>query len=81
MKWLIILLLAGCGTQRPAPVQVDIPVAVPCVESMPARPVNTFGQGEYVGGKAAAQRALTDSAAWETYSVLLEVQLAGCVRK
>lgn len=79
MKWLILLLLAGCAARQP--MHVDIPVAVPCVETMPARPSNTFGQGEYAGGKIAAQRALTDSAAWETYAVLLEVQLAGCVRK
>jgi hypothetical protein len=79
MKWLIILLLAGCAAQKP--VQVEIPVHVPCVEALPERPVNSFGQGEYPGDKAAAQRALTDSLAWERYSVLLEVELAGCVRK
>lgn len=79
MKWLIIILLTGCAVQKP--VQVQVPVAVPCVEALPERPANSFGQGEYPGDKVAAQRALMDSVAWERYSVLLEVQLAGCVRK
>jgi len=71
------LLLAGCAT-RPTP--APVPVAVGCVGTLPARPVNSFGAGAYPGDKAAAQVALIDSAAWEGYALKLEVIIAGCPR-
>lgn len=80
MRALILcLLLAGCAT-TPEPITVEIPVMVPCVGVVPVRPVNTFGTGSYPGDKAAAQAALTDSAAWEGYATKLEVVIAGCQR-
>jgi starvation-inducible outer membrane lipoprotein len=77
---ILCLLLTGCAT-APKPVTVEIPVTVPCVGELPARPVNTFGTGAYPGDKAAAQAALIDSAAWEGYATKLEVVIAGCPAK
>lgn len=74
---LAALLLAGCAS-APKTERVEIPVAVPCVGEVPARPINTFGTGAYPGDKAAAQAALIDSAAWEGYATKLEVIIAGC---
>jgi hypothetical protein len=80
MKWLLILLvLTGCASQEP--VQVKVPVHVPCIDKIPERPHSQFGNGEYPGDKAAAQAALLDAFAWEQYATLLEIQLAGCVSK
>lgn len=80
MKPLILcLLLTGCAA-APKTERVEIPVAVPCVGEVPARPINTFGTGTYPGDKAAAQAALIDSAAWEGYATKLEVIIAGCTR-
>jgi hypothetical protein len=72
---LVCLLLAGCAAP---PQKVPVPVAVGCVNAVPARPVNTFGAGAYPGEKGAAQTALIDAAAWEGYATKLEVIIAGC---
>lgn len=79
MKWLLLLMLAGCAAEKP--VTAEVPVYSPCVTKTPPRPVPKFGAGEYPGDKAAAQAALLDAAAWEWYATLLEIQLAGCVSK
>lgn len=38
MKWLILLLLAGCATKAPTTQEVKIPVYVSCVKAVPAKP-------------------------------------------
>lgn len=73
----IACLLAGCASAPPA-VEVKIPVTVPCVGDLPARPGSTFGAGKWPGDKAAAQAALIDAALWQGYAVKLEVVVAGC---
>lgn len=79
MKRLILCLaLAGCGSSLPKPIEVQVPVTVPCVRDVPARPVSTFGTGAWPGDKAAAQAALIDASAWEGYATKLEVVIAGC---
>ncbi|MDQ2823553.1 MAG: hypothetical protein M3Y65_24770 [Pseudomonadota bacterium] len=77
MKRLILLcaLLTGCATK---PTEVKIPVTVPCVGELPARPGSTFGAGNWPGDKAAAQAALIDAALWQGYATKLEVVVAGC---
>lgn len=72
----LILLLAGCATKPP--IEVKIPVTVPCVGELPARPGSTFGAGKWPGDKAAAQAALIDAALWQGYATKLEVVVAGC---
>lgn len=78
MKWLLLLLLAGCAA--PPAVEVKVPVHVPCIDAakVPVRPVNKFGQGEYPGDAEAVKLALLDALAWESYALEVEVQLAGC---
>ncbi len=44
MRWLLILLLAGCQAAPVTidrPVRVDVPVPVACLTSIPARPATT----------------------------------------
>lgn len=78
VAFVLALALAGCASTRDAGIPASVPVVVGCVGAVPARPVNTFGAGAYPGDKAAAQAALIDSAAWETYALTLELAVAGC---
>lgn len=71
------LVLAGCATS-PKPVEVQVPVSVACVGTLPSRPTSTFGAGRWPGDKAAAQAALIDAALWQGYATKLEVVVAGC---
>ena len=73
---LFALLLAGCTTAPP--ITVKIPVSVGCLGVLPVRPIPTFGVGQYLGEKAAAQAALADASAWELYAIRLEAAMAGC---
>lgn len=80
MKALILVAalgLAGCVT-APKQIEVKVPVAVGCLGDKPVRPVSKFGTGPYPGDKEAAQAALIEAAVWESYSVGLEVSMAGC---
>ncbi|WP_395406323.1 hypothetical protein ACHMW6_06525 [Pseudoduganella sp. UC29_106] len=78
MKWLLILLLAGCATK---PITADKPVYAPCVKDVPARPVETFGEGEYPGEVQASKSAVIDLSTWKKYALQLEGVIAGCVPK
>ena len=42
MKWMFVLVLAGCGSAPLAPQLVEIPVFTPCVKAVPQRPVYEF---------------------------------------
>ena len=44
MKYLLILLLAGCSTNPFAtvPKEVSVPVIVPCVQDVPVKPASEF---------------------------------------
>ena len=42
MKWMLVLMLAGCGSAPPAPQRVEVPVFSPCVKVAPQRPVYDF---------------------------------------
>ena len=75
------LILAGCGTVPCKPETVMVPVSVGCLGDTSARPASLRRVGEYPGGKAAAQAALIDADAWESYSVTLEAAMAGCRKK
>jgi hypothetical protein len=73
---LFVVALAGCA-DRP-PIQVKVPVTVPCLGNVPQRPAVTFGAGAYPGDKEAAKAALIDSLAFQEYSTRLEVAQAAC---
>ena len=42
MKWMLVLVLAGCGSVPLAPQRVEVPVFTPCVKVVPQRPVYEF---------------------------------------
>lgn len=42
MKWMLVLLLAGCASAPPAVQLVEVPVFTPCVKTVPQRPVYEF---------------------------------------
>lgn len=79
MRYLLILLLAGCAT-KPAAVEVKIPVYVPCLKAAPARPVFAFpilpadaSEGEKVLALA------RDTLLHFKYEGQLEAVVAGCL--
>lgn len=75
---LLCAAIAGCSAIPPKPVEVQVPVSVSCVTKVPERPVPTFGVGDWPGNKEAAQAALVDASAWESYATELEVVISGC---
>jgi hypothetical protein len=86
MKRLLLALLplamAACNTvPKKEVVEVKVPVPVGCLGKKPVRPASKFGTGDWPGDKAAAQAALADASAWETYATRLEVTMAGCDEK
>lgn len=44
MKWMLVVVLAGCANVPPAPQLVEVPVFASCVKSMPQRPAYEFDQ-------------------------------------
>ncbi|OFJ46534.1 hypothetical protein BA896_020970 [Janthinobacterium lividum] len=44
MKWMLVLLLAGCGSAPPVPQRFEVPVFTPCVKVVPQRPTYEFDQ-------------------------------------
>ena len=81
MKWLLILVLAGCGSAPLAPQLVEIPVFTPCVKSMPHRPPYEFDQltPEATDGEIILALA-RDWPRGRKYEVELEAVIAGCIQ-
>lgn len=77
----VSLALAGCASAPCKPEIVKVPVAVGCLGAAPDRPISKRRVGQYPGGKEAAQAALIDADAWESYSIGLEAAMAGCDKK
>lgn len=78
MRWLLVLLLAGCAT-KPATIEVKVPVYVPCAKPVP-RPAFEFplvsanaSDGEKVLAMA------RDTLVHFKYESQLEAALAGCL--
>jgi hypothetical protein len=44
MKWMLVLMLAGCAGAPPAVQRIEIPVFTSCVKSVPQRPAYEFDQ-------------------------------------
>lgn len=80
MRYLLLtLLLASCAT-KPATVEVKVPVFVPCVKSMPARP--TFASLALPGDASEGEKVLAlarDTLLHFKYESQLEAILAGCL--
>ena len=80
MKWMLVLVLAGCGSAPLAPQLVEIPVFTPCVKSMPQRPAYEFDQLTPVATDGEIVLALArDWPRGRKYEVELEAVIAGCI--
>ena len=78
MKWLLILLLAGCAT-KPATVEVKVPVYVPCAKAVP-RPV--FAAMALPADASEGEKVLAlarDTLLHFKYGAQLEAVIAGCL--
>ena len=73
------LLLAGCGTAPPAPVRFEVPVMVPCIGAVPARPAYEFDKLPATATDGEIILALArDWLRGRHYEIDLEVALSGC---
>jgi hypothetical protein len=80
MKWMLVLVLAGCCSAPPALQRVEVPVFTPCVKVVPQRPVyefdilpSTVTDGEIVLALA------RDWPRGRRYEAELEAVIAGCI--
>ncbi|MGV7210514.1 hypothetical protein ACLB1G_21985 [Oxalobacteraceae bacterium A2-2] len=72
-------MLAGCATRPPAPVEVKVPVVVPCVTTVPARPVYEFDRLPATASDG--EKVLAPAKDWlrsRRYEAELEAALDGC---
>jgi len=76
MKWMLVLVLAGCGS---APLRVEVPVFTQCVKEVPQRPVYEFDQLAPAATDGEIVLALArDWPRGRKYEVELEAVIAGC---
>lgn len=80
MKWLIVLVLAGCSS-APRPLQrVEVPVSTACIQTVPQRPVYEFDQLAPVASDGEIVLALArDWPRGRKYEAELEAVIAGCI--
>lgn len=74
------ILLSGCASAPPAPLEVDIPIFTPCVKTTLPKPVYEFDKLPV--GASAGAKVLALARDWitgRTYESLLEAQIAGCL--
>jgi len=80
MKWMLVLVLAGCACVPPAPQRVEIPIFTPCVKSVPERPAYEFGQLASVVTDGEIVLALArDWSRGRKYEGELETIIEGCL--
>ncbi len=73
------LLLASCASAPPATVEVKVPVIVPCVTVMPARPVFAYrGLAPDASDGEVVLALARDTPLHLKYESELEAALAGC---
>ena len=79
MKWMLVFVLAGCGSAPLAPQLVEVPVFTPCVKVVPQRPTYEFDQ--LAPGATDGEIVLALARDWprgRKYELELEVALARC---
>lgn len=80
MKWMLVLLLAGCGSAPLAPQHVEVPVLVPCVKAVPQRPAYEFDKLPSTATDGEIVLALArDWPRGQEYEADLEATLLGCI--
>ena len=73
------VLLAGCTSTPPAPVRVEVPVVVPCIGAVPARPAYEFDRLPATATDGEIILALArDWTRGRTYEGLVEAVIAAC---
>jgi len=81
MKWMLVVVLAGCASVSPAPQLVEVPVFAPCVKSMPQRPAYEFDQLAPAATDGEIVLALArDWLRGRPYEAQLEAVIAGCIQ-
>lgn len=81
MKWMLVMLLAGCGSAPPALQRVEVPVFTPCVKVVPQRPAYEFDQLEPAATDGEIVLALArDWSLGRGYEGDLGVAIAECLR-
>jgi len=76
---LVSILLTGCATRAPAPQIVKVPVSVPCVGTVPARPEFEFAK--LTPAATDGDKVLALARDWprgRKYEGDLEAVIAGC---
>nr|WP_314606573.1 hypothetical protein [uncultured Janthinobacterium sp.] len=80
MKWMLVLLLAGCGSAPATLQRVEVPVFTPCVKDVPQRPAYEFDQLAPVATDGEIVLALArDWPRGRKYEAELEAVIAGCI--
>ena len=80
MKWMLALVLAGCGSAPLAPQRVEVPVFTPCVKVVPQRPAYEFDQLAPAATDGEMVLALArDWPRGRTYESQLEAIIEGCL--
>ena len=79
MKWILVLLLVGCGSAPLAPQLVEVPVFTPCVKVVPKRPAYEFDQLAPAATDGEIVLALSrDWSRGRTYEADLQAIIEGC---
>ena len=74
-------MLVGCTTAAPAPVRVEVPVTVPCINNVPPRPTYEFDRLPVTATDGEIILALArDWPRGRKYEWELEAVIAGCRR-
>lgn len=80
MKWILVLLLAGCRSVPFVPQLVEVPVFTPCVKVVPQRPAYEFNKLGPAASDGEIVLALArDWPRGRKYEAELEVVIAGCI--
>lgn len=80
MKWMLVLMLAGCGSAPLAPQRVEVPVFTPCVKVVPQRPAYEFDQLTPAATDGEIVLALArDWIRGRPYEAQLEAIIEGCL--
>ena len=80
MKWMFVLLLAGCVSAPPTPQRVEIPVFTPCIKVVPERRAYEFDKLPLTATDGEIVLALArDWLRGRKYEGALEAAVAGCL--
>ncbi|MGK5014999.1 hypothetical protein [Janthinobacterium sp. HLS12-2] len=80
MKWMLVLLLAGCSSAPMMPQRVEVPVFTPCVKVVPKRPAYEFDRLTPMATDGEIVLALArDWPRGRKYEGELEAVIAGCI--